>query len=85
MKILKPVLWVVFGMFSGAGGALVASQSGVVQKPVTGPRFLASPAGTAVDNNAYFIKETRSGGCWLALRWDASNTNLAVAPKEARD
>ena len=88
MKNLKPVLWIVVGMVVGASGALVAGQGTVVRQDPTatsGGRLQVTRAGVALFNDAFFVKDSKSGACWLALKWDASTMNVAAAPKEACD
>lgn len=80
MKTLKPLLWIVVGLVIGAAGALTA-QSAPQQKPV--PRLQITSAGSVLNNNAFFIKDSKSGACWLALQWTSLETTLSVAPNES--
>ena len=88
MKNLKPLLWTVVGMVVGAAGVLAANQALPPQqptKPTTPQRLQVTYAGMALDNSAYFIRDPKSGGCWLVLKWDSSLMHLTTAPKEACD
>ena len=88
MKNLKTLLWTVVGLVVGAAGVLATNQALPPQqptKPTPPQRLQVTYAGMALDNSAYFIKDPKSGGCWLALKWQADAMNLTSAPKEACD
>ena len=83
MKNLKAVLWTLVGIVISAAAVLAASQAAPSQQKQQ--RLLVTAAGTAADNSAYFIKDSKSGACWLALKWTAAQTSVAPAPKDACD
>jgi hypothetical protein len=88
MKNLKPVVWTAAGMFVGAAGVLVTSQTAAAQqKPAAPNRLQYIDAGIAYPNGprAAFYKDAKSGGCWLAITWTAADMSIAPAPKEACD
>ena len=82
MKALKPLLWIAVGLVIGAAGALTA-HSAHQQKPAA--RLQITSAGRVLNNDAYFIKDSKTGACWLALKWTSIETSLAAAPSESCD
>jgi hypothetical protein len=83
MRIAKPVLWIVVGLVIGASGV---SATRTVERQQRPPNRLEVTAayGGALDNSAFFIKDSKSGACWLALRLSPSaEVSLAAAPREA--
>ena len=87
MKLIKPVLWTMFGVLLGLVARFstghVQAQSAAPQEveprlvvtSVTGPRWV----------RMYVVYDTKSNGCWIASH-DASNTAfsaMAVAPPSA--
>lgn len=87
MKLMKPVLWTVFGVILGAAAVLstghVQAQSPstsqaeprMVVTRVTGPRWV----------NLYVVHDPQSNGCWIASQDAASAafSAMAVAPPSA--
>ena len=86
MKLMKPVLWTVFGVILGAAAVLstghVQAQSAspqaqerLVVTRVTGPRWV----------NLYVVHDPQSNGCWIASQDAASAafSAMAVAPPSA--
>lgn len=85
MKHLKPVLWIVLGVLVGASGApavraaVPQEQRRLEVRPIQG-----HAVGGGLDQWAYWIKDSKTGACWLALgRHSGDPIGLAPAPKEA--
>jgi hypothetical protein len=84
MRILRPVGWVIVGVVIGAlsSGALVTlfakQDSGVRELGYTPVGIAGQPGITA----AGFLREKRSGGCWLLVH-GPDGTTVAAAPEEA--
>ena len=81
MKILKPLLWAVAGLTIGVTGMLTAQAQ--VRQPKPDQRLQVIFAGHVLNTSAYFLKDSKSGACWLALAWDASQVTLTTAPNDA--
>jgi hypothetical protein len=79
MAIVKRIGWILVGVVIGGGvsatlGAVRASQ----EAP---PRRLAvlPVAGGVEGGTSYFIKDTRTGACWLTIR-SRDDISAALAP-----
>ena len=87
MKLLKPVLWTLFGVILGVAGRFSPSpvqaqtatpqpvEKRLVVKPATSPQWL----------RMYFVSDPKSGGCWLASHSTEGGAfaSMAVAPPSA--
>jgi len=87
MKIMKPVLWTVFGVLLGVS---VRFSTGHVQAQEPAPqpvekRLVVKPATAPQWVRMYFVSDPKSGGCWLASYTpnDSSFASMAVAPPSA--
>jgi len=87
MKLIKPVLWTVLGVVIGVTAVLTGER-------VQARQGLGQPAPrvsvTAVPNPNFgklsFVKDTRSGGCWIASGdGQGGFGSMAVAPFSACD
>ena len=87
MRIIKPILWTVFGMVIGVTATVTASRVEAQQKPPA-ERIRVSPY-TGADRSGlggvYFVKDIKSGGCWIGAMDSTHWTTLAVAPATACD
>jgi hypothetical protein len=81
MPIVKRIGWLLVGAIIGA---IAVSTLAAAQLPPLHPeRRLISlhNAGTTDSGSAYFIKDTKTGACWLTVRFrDDSGGSLAPAP-----
>ena len=83
MTIVKRIGWILVGLLigilaSGSVRALGTAQDRPQQ------RLVSSGGGTMSQSNAYFIKDTKTGACWLTVRSrDDISSALAPAPTEA--
>ena len=82
MRTMKRVGWILIGVVIGV---LATSSIGAVKEQFQEPARLSVSYATA--NNlgamAAFIKDTKSGGCWLSLRYGDSGVSLVTAPPSA--
>ena len=85
MKLIKPVLWTMFGAVIGVTAAVTSSRVEAQQKPLA-ERIHISPY-TGADRSGmygvYFVKDSKSGGCWIGAKDGTNWTTLAVAPATA--
>ena len=77
----KRILWLVAGLLVGVSG--VSAMPPAAQKQPPSRLQVMNLDGETLNNRVAFVKDPKSGGCWLVLRWDASSMTMAVAPKEA--
>jgi len=81
MPIVKRIGWLLVGAIIGA---IAASTLTAAQLPALhSERRLISlhSAGTTDGGSAYFIKDAKTGACWLTIRFrDDSGGSLAPAP-----
>ena len=87
MKLIKPVLWTVLGAVIGATAVLTADQVQAQQNP-SAERIQVRPAWTTERGGAwglFFVKDSRSGGCWMAAKAGGDWASLAVAPAGSCD
>ncbi len=82
MRIMQRVGWILTGVVIGA---VATSSSGPVKGQFQEPPRLQVSIVTAgsLGAMAAFIKDTKSGGCWLSLRHGNSGVSLVVAPLAA--
>jgi len=85
MKNPTPVLWLVAGLLIGASSTSVAK---VPPQQTPASRLQVTVAhggayGGGLRSEAYFVKDPKSGGCWLVLQFAREQTSAAPAPKEA--
>ena len=80
MPIVKRIGWLLVGAIIGA--IAVSTLTAAQLPPLHSERRLISlhNAGTIDSGSAYFIKDTKTGACWLTVRW----TSL-VRHEDARD
>ena len=92
MKLIKSVLWTVFGVVIGAVGVLTASRVQAQQTPARPPstaaaeRLKVAPAWGNVNGGAFglfVVKDSKSGGCWIATKDGHAWSGIAVAPPSA--
>jgi hypothetical protein len=83
MKVLKPVFWTVLGVVIGVVAILsaerVQARQGFDQRVV----IIRAPQPNVGRIN--FVKDTRSGGCWIASGTSDGFTAIAVAPPSSCD
>ena len=92
MKLIKPVLWTVLGVVIGAVAVLTASRVQAQQTPARplstaqAERLTITPA-WATDTGGAFgifvVKDSKSGGCWIATKDGHAWSGIAVAPPSA--
>jgi hypothetical protein len=90
MKIIKPVLWTVFGAVIGASAVLTADRVQAQQNPplrqsvpTPAERLQVRPAWATERGGAFglfFVKDSKTGGCWVAAKDGSAWASLAVAP-----
>ena len=85
MKLIKPVLWSMFGVVIGASVVLGAVRGQAQEQP--DERIQVSPAWQRQRSsnawNLYIVKDSKSGGCWIAAKASGDWAALAVAPAAA--
>jgi hypothetical protein len=83
MRCLQVVGWVIVGLLIGllTGDSLRAISS----QPKSSSRLIRlMNANLMTDSSAYFIKDTKTGACWLTVRSrDDVSAALAPAPRES--
>jgi hypothetical protein len=81
MLIVKRICWLVVGAVIGA---IAVSTLTAAQLPPLQPErrlIVLRNAGAIDGGSAYFIKDTKTGACWLSVRFrDNSGGSLAPAP-----
>jgi hypothetical protein len=85
MKLIKPVLWTMFGVVIGIVATAAASRVDAQQRPREERIHVSSYLGADRSGmfGVYFVKDSKSGGCWIGTR-DGSHWNaLSVAPPTA--
>ncbi len=82
MRTMKRVGWILIGVIIGA---LATSSSGAGKEQFQEPPRLKVSFVTAGNLGAMaaFIKDTRSGGCWLSLQRGDAAVSLVTAPPSA--
>lgn len=91
MNVLKPIGLVFAGALAGTIVTLALTPTRAQAQAGTGTRLLITQAGGAqtpsnVPTQAlYFIKDTKSSGCWLGSAGVNGGLALTPAPKEACD
>jgi hypothetical protein len=89
MKMLKPIGFLLAGAVAGAVATVVLTPAPVQAQAGAGTRLVITQAGGAqtpsnVPSQAlYFIKDTKSSGCWLGSAGVGGGLALTPAPKEA--
>jgi hypothetical protein len=91
MRIAKAVIFIFVGALAGfaAGASMPPASAEALQTPGAGTRLVITQAGGAqtpsnIPTQAlYFIKDTKSGGCWLGSAGVGGGIALTPAPKEA--
>jgi|SoiMethySBSTD1v2_1073268.scaffolds.fasta_scaffold817651_2 hypothetical protein len=81
MPIVKRIGWLLVGAIIGA--IAVSTLTAAQLPPLHSERRLISlhNAGTIDSGSAYFIKDTKTGACWLTVRFRNDNGgSLAPAP-----
>jgi hypothetical protein len=81
MRIVKPSLYAAFGMVLGVAATVVATPA----PQQSGARLTETSAGTAQGRPASFVKDAKSGGCWLVVGYGTGDASpgVAVAPPSA--
>jgi len=91
MKFLRSAGLVVVGIAIGMVVSIRAGAAGAPQQPGAGTRLVITQAGgaqtpTNVPGQAlYFIKDSKSGGCWLGAAGVGGGLALTAAPAGACD
>jgi hypothetical protein len=91
MRILKSCALVFVGLVAGIGVSAWMTPAHARQGGGAGTRLVITQAGGAqtpgnIPTQAlYFIKDSRSNGCWLGSAGVGGGVALTVAPKEACD
>jgi len=84
MAVAKRIGWVLIGILIGICGASALSASGAAQEERPQPRLVALMRGDRIGGyNAYFIKDTKTGGCWLSIRSGDPYGPVSLAPAPA--
>ena len=85
MAGIRPALWILLGTVLGvASTSTVSVMRAQPVQPAKGRIEVSALAGVVRQREAYFIKDSKSGACWIALFW-SEQQSLAPAPKEACD
>jgi hypothetical protein len=81
MKIVKPSLFVAVGMVLGVAGTVVAKPT----RQQSAARLAETSAGTVNQRPAMFVRDAKSGGCWLVVGYGTGDASpsVAVAPASA--
>lgn len=85
MKLIKPVLWTVLGVVIGVTATVSSSRVQAQQTPPA-ERIRVSPyigADRSGLGGLYFVKDSKSGGCWIGAKDSTYWTAIAVAPATA--
>ncbi len=92
MTKLKPILWMLSGVVLGCSATALALPEQKVVGPVFSMPMPPSPsqpmrmtsvfAGHVRAGDVYFVKDTKSSGCWISTV-NGEQSAVAVAPKEA--
>lgn len=90
MRVMKPVSLILIGAVAGIASTLAFTPARAESPQAgTGTRLVIAQVGGAqtpsnVPGQAlYFIKDTKSGGCWLGSAGVNGGLALTGAPKEA--
>jgi hypothetical protein len=84
MALVKRIGWVLVGILIGICGASALSASGAALQERPQSRLVAFMRGDRIDGyNAYFIKDTKTGGCWLSIRSGDAYGPVSLAPAPA--
>jgi hypothetical protein len=75
MKILKPSLYVAVGMVLGVAVTVVAKPA----RQQSAARLTETSAGTVNGRPALFVKDAKSGGCWLVVGYGTGDASPSVA------
>ena len=83
MRIAKPSLYLAMGMVLGVAATVVAKPTQPQQQSAA--RLTETPAGSVNKRPAIFVKDAKSGGCWLVVGYGTgdSSPSIAVAPSSA--
>ena len=81
MKIVKPSLYSAVGMVLGIAVTAVPTPA----RQQLGARLTEAPAGVVNNRPAIFVKDAKSGGCWLVVghRTGEASPTIVVAPPSA--
>ena len=81
MRIVKPSLYAAFGMVLGIAVTAVASPA----PQQSASRLTETSAGSVNKRPAVFVKDAKSGGCWLVVGYGTgeASPSIAVAPTSA--
>ena len=81
MSILNRSGWILIGVVIGALASTALTAASARQEKTTSRRLLVQAAGPLQTISTSFIKDTKTGACWLAIRSrDDVSTSLAPAP-----
>lgn len=83
MTRIKPVLWLLLGVVIGFS-AVANEPPAMAQNRATlaqGGRLTSIPAGSLDGKGVSFLRDSKSGSCWLLIGGEL----LASAPREACD
>jgi len=87
MKLMKPVLWTGLGVIIGVTAVVSTSRVRAQQTPVA-ERIEIRPAdgvSAGTSFGVFFVKDNKSGGCWVATKESGVINTIAVAPPRACD
>ena len=81
MRIVTPSLYVAFGIVLGIAATVVATPA----PQQSAARLTEISAGTVNKRPAVFVKDAKSGACWLVVGYDTgeASPSVAVAPASA--
>ena len=82
--MIKRMAWILAGLV--LGGFITGTVMGVRAQGRPQPRLVTVAGGvnSVEQSNAYFIKDTKTGACWLMVRARDDNSGaLAPAPQES--
>jgi hypothetical protein len=83
---MKPVLWFLTGVVLGASIISSPLPASAQAQPEPAKRLNGIPAGPLPGDgtkHGYFVRDSVSNGCWLAVHYAGGQVSLAVAPEAA--
>ena len=82
MRIVKPSLYVALGMILGIAVTVIAETP---RQSAASRRMSETTAGSVHGRPAVFVKDAKSGACWLAVGYTTGELSptIAVAPAAA--
>jgi hypothetical protein len=86
MRMAKPLGWILAGVLIGASGSALFALNAQTARPQQRVQVIFGNSGGA--QNFYFVKDSKSGACWLMATSSTSSgmnqpVSLATAPANA--